>query len=163
MDSALITQHVFGLIFLSIGVFLSWRVWRNVREVKASRSWPFVPGRVIGASCREDVIRGGSDSSDSDTTWYVPLVQYEYEVGGQAYRGNRIGFSEERQVSREKAFQVLEAFPVGHPVTVFYDPAKPRDAILQRANRGNIFLAVAAWVLVAAGLAMLFSNRMVED
>jgi hypothetical protein len=54
----------------------------------------------------------------------------------------------------------LGAFPVGHPVNVFYDPAKPGDAVLQRRrDKANVFVAVAGWVLVVMGIAALFARR----
>ena len=67
------------LMFVAPGVYLLRRVWRDVQLVKATKSWPSVSGRVVHTSCREEVIKG----EDSDTTLYVPLIQYEYQVGGQ--------------------------------------------------------------------------------
>jgi hypothetical protein len=159
-ERSLTSQFVFGLISLSCGVLILWAAWRTVQAVKASKSWPSVPGRIIGASCREDVTGGTtSDSADSETIWYTPFVQYEYQVGNQTYRGNRIAFSEERKGSLKVASKVLEAFPVGNPVTVFYDPAKPRDAVLQRREPGHrIFLAIMGLALVALGFAMMFGK-----
>jgi hypothetical protein len=66
-------------MFVAPGVYLLRRVWRDVQLVKATKSWPSVSGRVVHTSCREEVIKG----EDSDTTLYVPLIQYEYQVGGQ--------------------------------------------------------------------------------
>ena len=106
-----------SLIFLVLGVLLLRRVWRDVRVVKASKSWPSVSGRVAHTSCREDVIKG----RNSKSTLYAPLIQYECQVGGQTHRGTRIAFSEESGASSEKEFDFLSAFPAGHPVTVFYD------------------------------------------
>ena len=157
----MIWQIVECLIFAAPGVFLLWRVWREVQVVKASKSWPSVSGRVVHTSCHEKVIKG--EDSASDTTLYIPLIQYEYQVGGQTHRGTRIALSEESCASSEKAFELLGAFPVGHPVNVFYDPAKPGDAVLQRRAKGNVFVAVAGWVLVVVGIAALFNGHMFDE
>ena len=149
------------LMFVTPGLFLLRRVWRDVRAVKASKSWPSVSGRVVHTSCREEVIKG----EESETTVYVPLIQYEYQVGGQTHRGTRIALSEENCASSEQAFELLGAFPAGHPVTVFYDPAKPGDAVLQRRDKANVFVgvAVAGWLLVAMGIAALFNGHLLDD
>ena len=62
------------VMFVAPGVYLLRRVWSDVQVVKASKSWPSVAGRVVHTSCRERVIKG----EDSDTTLYIPLIQYEY-------------------------------------------------------------------------------------
>jgi hypothetical protein len=95
--------------FVAPGVFLLRRVWRDVQVVKASKSWLSVSGRVVHTSCREEVIKG----EEPETTLYVPLIQYEYQVGGQTHRGTRIALSEESCASSEKAFELLGAFPAG--------------------------------------------------
>jgi hypothetical protein len=145
-------------MFVAPGVYLLRRAWRDVRVVKASKSWPCVSGRVVHTSYREQVIK----NEDTETE-YVPLVQYEYQVGGQTHRGTRIAFFAENCATREKALERLGAFPVGHPVSVFYDPAKPADAVLQRQDKGNVFVAVAGWVLVVVGIAALFSGHMFDE
>jgi len=156
------SQLFFFLMFCSPGVFLLWSVWRGVHVVKESKSWPSVPGRIIHTSCREDVTKS-DENNEADTTWYTPIVRYEYQVGRRTYQGNRIAFSEERYTSIERASEVLGTFAGGHPVTVFYDPAKPRDAVLHRRNKENIFAAVAGWILVVMGIAMLFNPRLLGE
>ena len=74
----MITQQAFGLIFISLGAFLLWLVWRKAQAVKASRLWPSVSGRVISASphpphsaahqsqaCRSRLAPGGSIATGS--------------------------------------------------------------------------------------------------
>jgi hypothetical protein len=146
------------LMFIAPGVFLLWRAWRDVQLVKASKSWPSVPGRVVHTSYREEVIK----NEDTEIS-YVPLIQYEYQVGGQTHRGTRIAFFEQSCASSEKAVELLGAFPVGHPVTVFYDPAKPGDAVLERRDKGSVFVAVAGWVLVVVGIAALFNGHLFDE
>ncbi len=141
------------------GVYLLRRVWRDVQLVKASKSWPSVPGRVVHTNYRENVIK----TSESISTFYVPLIYYEYRVGNETYRGNRLAFSEESCASTEKALEVLGAFPIGDPVTVFYDPAKPGDAVLQRRDKANVFVAAGGWVLVVVGIAALFNAHLFDE
>ena len=69
-----------GLFAFVLGALLLWQGWRRQQKVKASMSWPYVPGRVVAASVRQVVERG--DAQTRDITNYVPFVQYEYQVGG---------------------------------------------------------------------------------
>ena len=143
------------LMFVAPGVYLLQRARRDVQLVKRSMSWPSVPGRVVHSSYREEVVK----NEDTETE-YVPLIQYEYQVGGEIHRGSRIAFFSEHYGSREKALERLGAFPAGHPVNVFYDPAKPGEAVLQRQDKGSGLVAAAGWVLLAVGIAALFNNHL---
>lgn len=154
----MIWRFICCVMFTWPGVFLLRLVWRDVQVVKASKSWPSVPGRVVHTSYREKVVK----TSRSTSTFYVPLVQYEYQVGNETYLGTRLEFSEESCANTEKLFEILGSLPIGSPVAVFYDPAKPGDAVLQRRDRANVFMAFAGWVLVVVGIAALFNVNLLR-
>lgn len=144
------------LIAFVLGAFLVWQGWRRQQSVKASMSWPYVQGRVIAASVRQVVERGDADSRD--TTKYVPLVQYEYQVGGTTFQGNRLAFQEKSYSSNKKAFALVAAYAAGSPVWVFFDPANPQNAVLERKAHGNNIILVVGGVLVLAAVASLFKK-----
>jgi hypothetical protein len=85
-----------GLFAFVLGALLLWLGWRRQQKVKASMSWPYVPGRVIAA------------------------------------------------------------FPAGNPVLVYYDPANPQNAVLERRAHGNNILLVVGGILVLAAISSLF-------
>lgn len=145
-----------GLFAFVLGALLLWLGWRGQQKVKASMSWPYVLGKVVAASVRQVVERGDADTRD--TTHYVPFVQYEYQVGGQNYQGNRLAFQEKGYNSHKKAFNLVAAFPVGGPVSVFFDPANPQNAVLERKAHGNNVLLVVGGILVLAAIASLFKK-----
>ena len=68
-------------------------------------------------------------SSESGTTEY-PVVQYSYQVGGQAYQGMKIAPGPE--VGGTGARKVVARYPAGAQVMVFYDPQNPSDAVLEK-------------------------------
>jgi hypothetical protein len=144
------------LCALALGALLLWQGWHRQQKVKASMSWPYVPGRVNAASVRQVVTRG--DAETRDVTNYVPFVQYEYQVGAQIYQGNRLAFEEKGFGSHKKAFQLVQAFPAGHPVWVFYDPAAPQNAVLERKAHGNNLFLVVGAILVLAAIGSLFAR-----
>ena len=145
-----------GLFAFVLGALLLWLGWRRQQKVKASMSWPYVVGKVVAASVRQVVERG--DAQTRDVTNYVPLVQYDYQVGGQNYQGNRLAFQEKAYSSQKKAFHLVAAFPAGNPVSVYYDPANPQNAVLERQAHGNNILLVVGGILVLAAISSLFKK-----
>ena len=145
-----------SLFAFVLGALLLWLGWRRQQKVKASMSWPYVLGKVVAASVRQVVERG--DAQTRDITNYVPFVQYEYQVGGQNYQGNRLAFQEKGYTSHKKAFKLVADFPVGGPVSVYFDPANPQNAVLERKAHGNNFPLVVGGILVLAAISSLFKK-----
>jgi len=147
---------VYSLVAFVLGAVLLWQGWRRQQKVNASMSWPYVSGRVTASSVRQVVERG--DAQTRDTTNYVPVVQYEYQVGDKTYQGNRFAFKEPSFSSQRKAFKLVAGFAAGSPVSVFYDPANPQDAVLERKAHGNTFLFVVGGILVLAAIVSPFAK-----
>ena len=77
------------------------------------------------------VHRSGTEGSKT-AHLYEPEILYEYVVAGQAHQGRRIAIvSGGGHGSEAEAARVLEAYPVGAEVPVFYDPEKPARAVLE--------------------------------
>jgi hypothetical protein len=68
-------------------------------------------------------------SSDSGYTDY-PVVQYSYQVGEQSYQGMKLAPGPE--VGGTGARKIIERYPAGAQVMVFYNPQNPSDAVLER-------------------------------
>ena len=147
---------VYSLIAFALGAVLLWQGWRKQQNVKASMDWPYVPGRVTAASVRKVMER--TDAQSRDITNYVPLVQYEYQVGNQIYQGNRLAFQEQSFTSQRKAFNLVAGYQPGGAVWVFHDPANPQNAVLERKAHGNNLVMVLGGILVLAAVASLFKK-----
>jgi len=143
----------FFVLFVA-GIVLFWMGWRTRQKVQASMAWPYVPGRVTASTLRESVTPG--DAEHSNTVSYFPSIQYEYAVNAQTYQSHRMAFQEKSYRSRRKALEAMKAFPPGQPVWVFFDPAKPQDAVLERnAHGNNIALVIGALLLLASVVALV--------
>jgi hypothetical protein len=70
------------------------------------------------------------------------VVQYSYEVKGERYEGNRI--TPGLQWGGTGAEKVIDRYPVGARVTVYYDPKNPSEALLERNPPGYVL-----WLWVA--------------
>jgi hypothetical protein len=124
-----------GAAVLLIGLF-------KVRKVRASRAWTRALGTILVASVRDDFSQGSEDTPDSWT--FTPVVHYQFQAGGQMFRGDRISFDRKGYQKRQDAQAIVARYPVGAQVEVFFDPAKPGQSVLQRTSG-------IGWVLVAAG------------
>ena len=124
-----------GFAVLLIGCF-------KAKKLRASRDWAQAIGMITESTVTEEYSRGDNDSPDSYT--YTPVVRYRFEVEGRTVESDRITFDRRGYQKRQDAVEVAAAFQPGAQVDVFYNPAKPADAVLRRASG-------SAWILVAAG------------
>lgn len=120
----LIVVGIIVFVFLGIIFFMH-------RRMAAVRQWPSTMG-AVNASYLER-----RSSSEGGYTNY-PVVQYSYQVSGQAYQGAKIAPGPE--VGGTGAGKVVARYPAGAQVMVFYNPQNPSDAVLETK-------APAQWIL----------------
>jgi len=135
---------LFGL-FLAGAIFIAVAI-RNGRGAKASLAWPITQGRITSSRLDEY-----SSVGESDGNSYVPKVEYEYSVAGQTYRGKRIVFGSAGSGNKAREQAVVERYKVGTPVEVFYDPARPADAVLERRAASSTVIFWLIGVTFIAG------------
>jgi hypothetical protein len=94
--------------------------WWSAQKRKQQASWPSTLG-VITDSRMERINVGGGGSEDKS------VIGYRYQVGGTSYASYRVkaGFLPGGQT-------LLNRYPVGKQVEVFYNPQNPNDAALER-------------------------------
>ena len=144
--------QILVLALLGAGMFLLG--WFQFRKVQSSRSWPYTPGRILSAKVDTSITRGNQD--EADTTSYLPVIQYEYVVDNQHYLGNRIAFVARSYSRRKQAEEAMKAFEAGASVWVFYDPAKPGQAVLERkASGGTMWMMLGGAIVLLAVVAAL--------
>src|SRR5690242_3083483 len=97
-------------------------------EVRRASRWPSAPGRIVVCKTRKVHTKqsGGAPSIGN-----VPDITYVYTVDGVERRGKRIGIGEIKPDSPEVE-AALERYQVGRTGPVFYNPAKPDEAVLER-------------------------------
>jgi hypothetical protein len=117
--------------------------WINRRRAQASQGWPMVLGRVSESRVLSSV------GSEGDTT-YEPRVGYAYDVGGRAYENARLTFGGQVQDGNPSGAQrTVARYPIGAIVHVFYNPANPQDAVLERRSGVSGFMFLVGGGLLA--------------
>ncbi|MDX1995285.1 MAG: DUF3592 domain-containing protein [bacterium] len=138
-------------VFIAVVMLLFWLIGR-LRFAGQRGAWRQTTGRVL----RADVMDDGDNG-------YYPQVVYEYMVDGKRYEADRMapGLTL-TQGSRARIEQQIQAYPPGKTVTVYYNPRRPSQAVLEMSARSNqgclwgallILLIVgifsAVWILLA--------------
>jgi len=125
---------IFVLALLVLGIYLVVFSLRSKKKAEESQNWPNTPGTVTLAEVKRSVNR---DEDGNESYDYFPKVGYTYQVGGETLTGNRLSFggilAQKNPASVQK---ILERYPVGGQVTVYFDPNKPSEAVLERQAGG---------------------------
>jgi hypothetical protein len=121
-DSLSFVRQLIPFFLAFDGIVLAMMLYRQSAS-HATRSWSPVTGRVLTSK----VVR------KSGTNRYTsPAVTYEYEAAGKAYRGETILPGWIKNSGPRSAQRIVARYPKGAQVTVYYDPADPAKACLER-------------------------------
>ena len=145
----MIALAIAGVVLLALAALLIGIGWYSRQKVKASQAWPSTPGLVTGSGVEQ------SSGSEGDNV-YRALVTYSYQVGGQQYQNNRRVFGDTVSSSNYgAAARTAARFVASSSVPVYYNPANPQDAVLERTSgvAGLMFGLGALFLLLGCGLA----------
>ena len=132
-------QSLFALAALLSGVaLLALALWLRRRAAQCAH-WPSVDGMVLE-----------SRVDDAHLEFMKPVLRYQYTVDGRRYVGFRVAFSG-YGVSRQAMARLIEPYPAGRPVRVYYDPARPASAVLDNCSRSDWVY----WLLFGLGFCAL--------
>jgi hypothetical protein len=105
-------------------------------EVRAAADWPSVPGKIVTSKSEVRQVKV-PDSSREDGHRFegrnFASIVFEYAIAGQTYRNNRVTIGEDR--GNFKVTETIARYPVGKPVTVYYNPARRSSARARDAER----------------------------
>jgi len=140
------------VLFLGGLFFIALAVIRYSKAKKAAETWLTVTGSVLSS----DVTIHRSHSSKGYTTVsYMPKVTYEYQVNGQKYIGDGIGFGN-ATYGKQKADNIAAAYPQGSQVDIHYNPADPSKAVLEPKSVGGGNLIALGIIMIAVGFMYIF-------
>jgi hypothetical protein len=112
----------------------------DILKAQKSRSWPTASGTVLDSGMEAHQSR--DEDGDIKTT-YGATIQYKYLVDGQEFQGNRRTFSNVRTSSVRNTEKILERYPLGSSVDVFYDPDDPSSSVLEPGVGAGTYILLA--------------------
>ena len=139
-----------GAAFLNYGI-------SEIKLAKKSVDWPSVSGTVIKSEKEKHTTTEGTGSSKRTVTYYSAIIDYTYQVDGKTHTSNRIAFGGR---DRHQTTELLNRYPQGKSVDVFYDPDHPEEAVLEKGfkKQGYFFPGFGA-VIILFGLLIAFKGK----
>ena len=149
--TAYICGGLIALFFGGLGLFLIIHSQRSKQKAQQSQSWPVAKGIITQTDIKVH--------EDDETLRYIPVLRYTYDVAGMIYEGKRVTFGSDVDFgSRKKAAEYLAAYPLDAEVSVYYNPDKPSEAVLQQVARKTTVGLVIGIVLL--GISCCFISLM---
>jgi hypothetical protein len=143
---------IFILAFAGAGVFLLVKSFKDRKKAETSQGWPATQGQIIAARISEST---STDSDGDRSTSYSPALEYTYNVAGQEYKGDKIAFGFTQGYGRyAKAQAALARYPLGAQVTLYYNPANPADAVLERKAGGSTISLVLGIIFILISICL---------
>jgi hypothetical protein len=154
MEKPLSKMHVLLIILASIaGLALTILATNNSMNAIKTKSWPTTQGTVITS----EVIRSSK---------YVPKVIYTYDIDTNAFSSDKIDLTNYAHYKyKDDAAKEADKYPVDAKVTVYYNPDKHNEAILEPGIKGqHIFMFLIGLVIfVAPLLGLIYSIRKTKE
>jgi hypothetical protein len=148
------------LVAILAAVFSVVAFVRGRRLARASAKWPAVPGTITTSTVIEELIEDRSDNNDKiirKIHRFQVDLRYAYRVNQRDFVGTNVNWGWTPVYGlRELAEKAASQYTQGRPVTVYYDPEQPGNAVLEPDNRqGSMAPLVFGGISAAVGSAML--------
>jgi hypothetical protein len=167
-ETVAVIGAVLLIIFTAVGGYSIYAGLKNRRLSRESELWPTAGGTVLSSEVTKRTYR--DPKQRTTTTYYAPLVRYQYRVGGtdQECTVIRFGDLESGDVKSAEAF--VAKYPPGATVAVRYDPQQPSRATLETQSAGGaqiwtgaFFIVVPLIIMILIAVVIGFSNDRRND
>jgi hypothetical protein len=139
------------LILLALGTLAPAATLPHYLRAKNSAQWPQANGVITSSYLRVGYFKHRKT--------YLPEIRYRYQVGPAEYSGSRRSFNTVHLATQAASQSVIDAYPVGKTVAVFYDPKDPASALLEPGIAGDLTLLykMDLFFIAAFGAALLIA------
>lgn len=144
----MLVQILFTLGFILVGGLFLFRAVKSRLQVKQARSWPSVKGKVTSSEVQEDRFRNPTGKA---SIAFIPAVEYEYNVSGVSYTGERVTFGS-TSYDYIISSKICEKFGAGSTPDVFYNPADPAESVLAPKSTEGVRSMIPGIFLIVTGI-----------
>ncbi|MFN8383726.1 MAG: DUF3592 domain-containing protein [Anaerolineales bacterium] len=127
------TAFTFFVIFGVRGWISFYQYAAIVSKDRKAKDWPSVLGTITSSSLKKErraTIRQGNHTERYDL--FTPQIKYTYTVKGNIHESSHIGYGIYTRRSDTFGKKLMERFPQGASVSVYYNPADPRVSLLEK-------------------------------
>ena len=130
--------------------------WLEKKAIRRQSNWSSTEGTVTFS---ESVLKEGNPSADTGiaVNFAVTKVRFPYKIGNKLYSGEQEWA--DSGLSR-KVFPLAEKYPTGTKVTIYFNPNKPTEAVIERTitaseGRGCQYNLFGAALALSTGLFLI--------
>ena len=143
---------IVGIGFIGIGAF-------NIYKGLESQNWGETQGIILSSQIeeRQETDRDYDGGVDTTYTVYIAKIQYQYTVNGETHISNKISYSYGSTQNKSDAQKLVNKYPSGKSVTVYYNPSNHDEAVLQTGVSDLNYIMTLAGVLpLIIGIVFLY-------
>jgi hypothetical protein len=145
--------QLFPWVLLFIGLVILLFALADVLRTRASADWPATAGTVVRSTLEATAPQANGPSRRA--AWRA-AIRYHYTVEGASHSGQRVSFASPGPLERAAAEALLQRYPVGADVRVFYRPDAPAESVLEPGLSGFPWLSLSlAGLFCLAGIGMI--------
>ena len=139
---------IFGLVFAGMGTFILFET-----SVPTFQSWQTMQ---VWQPAKANIIRVNGLENDTEAT-------YRYTVAGQDYQNDRVYVSTFKDnigsYHQDLLNQLQDQKDNGYPVTIWYNPDKPDESVIDRNMRWGLFALTTGFgsIFIMVGLVVCYS------
>jgi hypothetical protein len=128
---------------------------RQSARGRETRGWTRTSGRITSSYVEE--IPGPAEDGG---THFRSVVRYAYEARGRTFESERVSVASSpvsTTADRAEAQQVVDRYPAGSAVNVWFDPGDPHRSVLERGvpRAQAVIPFLIGLALIGAGLFLL--------
>lgn len=144
-------------LFVVLGATFFLIFFNPIIKFIVTSSWPQTEGVVASAQATPE-------KSGLINIHRVRVI-FEYRVGDQVYHGNRInyGIAADTYLFEQFAKAVVDRYPKGKTVAVYYNPENPADEIVERSPMGGFSIIWIFFTISFFTLAIIITARRKES
>jgi len=125
----------------------------EANEAKDAENWPTTQGEVLETRITSHTSTDSSSRSGSggSNTTYKPRVLYRYSVEGETLENHIVQMMTSYD-SHSEAQKVLDRYPIGSTVSVYYKEEEPSKSLLEPGLSAESQLVITIFTYVPFGL-----------
>ena len=147
-------SRIFPLPFIFVGAVVFLIGARDFNRARESVTWPAVKGLIARSEMTSHLSSGAHGSS---STVYHAEILYNYRLSGVPYSSNRVSFGDYDSGFPSHAQAIVNRYPKGISVQVYYNPQSPELSVLETGvNGATYFLPLGGFLFFVTGCLMLW-------
>jgi hypothetical protein len=151
---------IIGILYLLLFFSILYFLLVMAPLVIYSKEWPQVTGKIIKNELKRRDAEGSIEGTR--TTHYSAELEYLYPIKGKEFSSKKIKLFKNDIISRKFNQGILDKYPKGASVKVFYNPKKPSFAILETGGGARLLVIITLLILGFGAMTAFLMDNLVQ-